>query len=333
MKTKFTYTLLAAAAVCSLANAQTAYTTPVGYSSQTLAQGINACGLTLQTPTIASGIIDAIVSTALTDNNITYSPISGRTYVLEITSSVTSALVGTIQEVPAASISGSTITTPQNLAALGLAAGDSYSLRIAPTLEEIFGTVTLNSGGVLQNGISATGADIIWVPTGPNTYNKYFLHTSGVFRIAGTTTAAANVPIIYADGLYVQKKGATVATLTVSGEVKTTRTNSVISQGLNLLGVVAPVGLNLANAGFEDDLQAGISATGADIVWIQQPNLSYIKYFRHTSGFWRSASAPTVNLTAGQAESVNISNGFIIQRKGASSVNLDLNVPSAYSTL
>ncbi len=329
MKPFIPYSLLAAAAACGMAFGQ-AYTTPVGYVTSDLSQGFNALGLTLQSPSVASGDFETVTGTALTDSDATYSPAAGRTFVLEITSGTAT---GVIQEVPAASISGSTITTSDNLQTMGLAAGDTYKLRVAPTLEEIFTTTPLSGGGVLNAGLSSTGADIVWIPNGSGGYDQYFLHTSGQFRRATTTTATPNVPVIYADGFLVQKKGATAAALTVTGEVKTVGTNSVIVQGFNLVSIVAPVGLNLFNAGLEDDVTAGLSATGADVVWVQRADLGYNKYFRHSSGNWRFVDAPSVNLTQAEAEAVVLSSGILVQRKAAGAVNLDLKVPANYSTL
>lgn len=330
----YTYALLAAAAACGLASAaETAYTTPVGYNTQSLLQGYNVVGLTLQNSPVAVGDFETVSGTALSDSDVTYAPVAGRTYVLEITTSATPSLVGVIQEIPAASISGSVITTPQDLGALGLAADDTYKLRLAPTLEELFTTTSLSSGGVLQAALNSSSADIVWVPTGTGTYVKYYLHSSGAFRNVATNTASPNIPVIYPDGMYVQKKGATAAALTVTGEVKTVGTNSVVVQGYNLLSVVAPAGLNLWNAGLEDDLQAALNSSSADIVWVQQPNLSYAKYFRHSSGNWRDVAAPTVNLTQVQAEAVVLPSAITIQRKSATSVNIDLNVPANYSSL
>jgi hypothetical protein len=326
-----TYSLIAAAMACGFSFAQTtAYTTPVGYSTSTLSPGYNTLGLTLQTPSLAAGTFETIAGNVLTDTGVTYAPVAGRTYILEITSGT---LTGVIQEVPAASISGSTITTPNDLQALGLLTTDTYNLRVAPTLEEIFTTTPLASGGVLQGGLNATGADVVWVPTGLGTYDKYFLHNTGQFRRAGTTTATPNVPLIYADGFLVEKKGATAAALTVTGEVKKVGTNSVIIQGYNLLSMVAPVGLNLYNAGLEDDITKGLNATGADVVWVQLPNLTYKKYFLHNTGTWRDVAAPTVPLTQAQAEAVAMSPGFLVEHKAASAVALDLNVPAGYSSL
>ena len=335
MKTYIPYSLILAAASAGMAfGAETAYTSPVGYSTSSLSQGFNALGLTLQTPSLASGNFETITSTAVTDTGVVYTPISGATYILEITSG---SVKGTVFEVLASSISGSTITVntvpATDLVALGLSSADTYNLRIAPSLETIFTTVPLSSGGVLNAGLSATGADVVWVPTGSGSYAKYFLHSGSLaFRLAGTTTPTPNVPIIYADGMLVEKKGAAASSLTVSGELKKGSTNSTISQGFNLLSAVAPVGLTLANAGIEDDITAGLSATGADNVWIQQPNLSYVKYFRRTNGAWRT-STTAVDLTPAQVEAVVISSGFFIEKKSAGTVNLDLNVPTSYNSL
>lgn len=333
MKTLLPLTALAALVASSSSFAQTpAYSKPSGYTTKSLAQGFNLVGLSLHPAPIASGTFETVNGTALTDSGVTYAPVAGRTYVLEITSGT---LIGTIQEVIAASISGSTITTPSNLQTLGLTTSDTYALRLAPTLEEIFTTVPLASGGVLQAALSAGNADVVWVPTGTASYDKYFLHSNtGAFRRVGTTTPTPNIPLVYADGFLVEKKAATAASVTVTGDVKLVGTNSVANQGFNLLSVVAPVGLNLFNAGLEDDLTAALSAGTADIVWVQQPDLTYVKYFRRsgTGAGWR-VSGSTTTLTQAEAEAISLSSGFLIERKSASPTNIDLNVPAGFSNL
>jgi hypothetical protein len=134
----------------------------------------------------------------------------------------------------------------------------------------------------------------------------------------------------------VQKKTGTAASLTVTGNVKTVGTTSVITQGFNPVNLVAPVGLNLFNAGLEDDIQAGLDATAADLVWVQQSNLSYKQYFRRgnlATGSWRDAENPGTALTQQQAEAVALSGAVLIQRKGNGNTNLDLKVPTNYSNL
>jgi len=334
MKSSIAITLLVAALTGASQAQTTVSTTPVGYTTQSLSKGANLVGITLHNPVLSNGAFSAVSGTQLTAPNLTLSPVAGRTYILEITSGT---LAGVIQEIPAASISGTTITTSQNLASLGLAVGNSYKLRLAPTLEEIFTTTPLNNGGVLHAALNPTSADVVSIPNGAGGYDRYYLRsgTTPAFRNVATNIASPNVPVIYVDGILIDKKTTTAAALTATGEVKTTGSNTVVVKGINPVGIVAPVGLNLFNAGLEDDLFAALNATSADIVWVQQPNLSYRKFFRRSgaSGGWRDVANASVNLTQAQAEAVTLSSAIIIERKGASAANLDLNVPSAYTNL
>jgi hypothetical protein len=331
MKPIIPFALLGALLAAGAASAAT--TTPVGYTTQALSQGFNAVGLTLHPTAVATGDFEltAGFGSTVTDSDTTFAPVAGRLYVLEINDG---PAAGTIVEVAAASISGSTITTTTNLEALGVADGTKYSLRVAPTLEEVFTTTALASGGVLVPGLNSTNADVVWVPNGLGGYSQYFLHSgTSAFRIAGTTTPAPNVPIVYADGILVQKKTVAAASLTVTGEVKKVGTNTTILQGFNLIGTVAPAGLTLRTAGLEDDITAALNTTNADIIWIQQPSLAYKKYFRHTSGggVWRDFDAPTVNLDPLIDPALN--GAIYIQRKPAGAAAVDLTVPGFYSSL
>lgn len=323
----YLYSLIAVAAACGLASAQTtAYTTPVGYNTQALgANQFVLVGLTLQKSPVASGKFETISGTSLTDTDVTYAPVAGRTYVLEITSGT---LTGTIQEVLAASISGSTITTPDNLQTLGLTTSDTYNLRLAPTLEEIFG---VDASSALTRGLSSTNADVVWVPTATvGVYNQYFVHSStSAFRIAGTSTPAPNIPVVYADGLLVQKK-LTATSLTVTGEVKKVGTNSVILAGINPVSAVAPVGLTLITAGFDTSTGwvKGLSATNADIVWVPSGPGTYNQYYYHSgTNLWRNVATNTAIVG-----DVDLPSCFLVQKK-TGTLQLKLKVPTSYSNL
>jgi hypothetical protein len=307
------------------------YSTPVGYHSHTLTRGFNALGLTLHTPILASGNFETVNGSQLSDTELAFSPVAGRTYILEINVAGNSSLVGTIQEIAAASISGTTITTPDNLGSLGLAAGDTYSLRLAPTFEEVFTTVPRSSGGVLDDALSAGSADIIWIPNGSGGYNQYYLGSGATpeFRNVATNLASPNIPIVYSDGFLIQKKNLASATLVVQGEIKTKKTNSVAVQGFNVLSSVLPTGVNLFNAGLETNMTAALSEGSADILWVQQPDLTYVRYFRRSGAGagWRVAGSSTT-LTQAQAESLSLSSGFLIERKLSTPINISVNVPA-----
>lgn len=325
---KFAIPFLAATTLGAVALLAQESTTPVGYVTQQLVQGFNLVGLTLHNEPAAAGDFETVSGTTLTDSDLSFTPVAGRLYILEIVDAADPSLIGTVQDLADTDISGTNFTTGDDLDALGLAAGDSYILRLVPTLEELFGTTS----GVLQASLSSAGADIVWIPNGSGGYNKYFLHISGEYRIEATTTAAPNIPIPYVDGFFIQKKGATPTNLIVLGEVKTVGTISVIVQGFNPVSIVAPVGLNLWNAGLEDDIQASLSSAGADILWVQQSNLTFKKYFRHTSGNWRDVDNATVNLTQVEAEAIPLTGSVLIQRKSATPAEVDLKVPDTYSS-
>ncbi len=326
MKSLITYSILAAAATSGLAfAAQTAYTTPVGYVTQALpANALTPIGLTLHPSAVAAGSIDTVAGALLTDAQAAFAPVANRLYILEITSG---SLAGTIQEIVSASITPTTITTPTNLGAGGLTAGTTYKLRLAPTLEEIFGTGPTSS---LTRALSSGTADIVWVPTGTaGGYEKYFVHSgTSAFRRAGTTTPTPNVPVTYVDGLFIQKK-ATASSLVITGEVKTGASNSVLPGfGLSPVSIVAPAGLTLKTAGFDDDFTKALSSGSADVLWVPTGPGVYAKYYVHSAQGWRSVSTNT-NVVGDPV----LPNGVLVQRKSGSTMNLDLLVPAFYSNL
>ena len=211
------YAILAAAASCGLASAAaTAYTTPVGYETLSLPAGTeyNLIGLRLHSPTIASGASTSVSGTVFSDSSVDFDALlaAGRTYVLEITSG---AFSGLVQEVFSwGTGSGNTandLVTPVDLTALGVVAGDTYSLRVAPTLEEIFDTSNLTPGFVVSQ------ADLVWVPDGLGGFDQYFISalSGNPWKSATTLANTPNVPIVYQDGLLVQKRATSPTTSVV----------------------------------------------------------------------------------------------------------------------
>jgi hypothetical protein len=323
MKTQFTFSLLAAA-VCGLANAQTAYTTPVGYTTQTLAQGFNNVGLTLHAPAKVSGDLDTITTNSVQDASvgINFSTTLGATgvlHVLEITSGTATGLVAEIN-----SWTASTITTVDNLSAAGVVAGDRYRIRKCPTLEEIFTTNTV--GGTLTPGTAAT-ADIVHIPTGtPGSYTQYFLNTAGTFRKVSPAGAAPNVPIVYLDGIFVQRRASGTKDLVISGELKPEKISGSLVTGYNYLGTVFPSGSTIQNSGLENSLTAGTAST-ADIILVPSATVGqYTQVFRSTANTWRTVSPAAV------ASTIELKGAIFIQRKG-SARSYSINAPSTYSNL
>jgi hypothetical protein len=327
MKTQLTFSLLAAA-VCSLANAQTAYTTPVGYTTQTLAANkMTLVGFNVLKPVVASGLLTSVSGAVLSDSAVNFSSVltSDKTYVLEVTSGTAA---GTVQEF--VTWSQNSITLPATVT--GLAIGNAYAIRIAPTLQETFPV------GFLTGSLGATNADKVWVPTGPGTYTKYWYKTSSPAGWCTTTTGnnntgavTADVPLIYIDGIKIEKKG-TAKDLVLTGDVKKTGSNVLLGTGINVISINPPTNLTLFTSGLQGDITGSLSATNADIVWV--PNGSgYTRYWYKTSSPAGWCTTTTGNNNAG-AVSVDVSlpASIQIQRKTSAKV-ISLDVPTSYSNL
>jgi hypothetical protein len=330
MKTPFAYSILAAAAACSLANAQTAYTTPVGYTTQTLsANTTTLVGFNVLNPVVASGSLTSVSGATLSDTtvNFTNSLTANKTYILEIT---TGTAAGTVQEF--VTWSNNSITLPA--AVTGAAVGNLYAVRIAPTLQGTFPV------GFLAGSALATTADKVWVPTAPGTYVKYWYKTTAPAGWCTTTTGAnntgtvtADVPLISIDGIIIEKK-ATAKDLVLTGEVKKTGSNILLGQGYNLISINPPSGLTLFTAGLDGDIQGSALATTADAVWVPAGGGAYTKYwYKSTSPVgWRKTTTGS-NDAGAVTSDVTLPPSVLIQRKSATAKVITLNVPTSYSDL
>lgn len=335
MKTLIPLTAIAALAASGLTYAQSstaAFSTPSGYVTQTLeANTFNVVGLTLQGSVVYSGSFETVSGTRLTDNQASFAPLAARTYIVEITSDANPSVdvEGVIQVVPASGFTSNSITTPDNLGASGVLAGATYTIRLAPTIEEVFGTTTsvLSKG---PNGASPV-SDVIWYPDGAGGYIRYFIRASdSTVRNALTNAAAPNVPLIFSDGLLVQKRATGNSTLTIVGQVKTSISQVVVISGFNLLGTTFPAGSTLQNIGFEDSISSGPNGASpiADIVWIPTTGGGFDRFYNRTSDrTWRN-----VVTNALAPADLPLTSAVLLQRRGGTTM-VDLNPPSSYSGL
>jgi hypothetical protein len=325
------YALIAAAAACGLATAQTtAYTTPVGYTTQTLETNkFNLVGINLMTPTLVASKVTGVASNVISDSTINFTTAlpAGKMCILEVTSGTAA---GTVQEFT--DWTGSDITLPAAVA--GVAAGDTYRVRVAPTLQEMFPV------GFLTGGVGATNADKIWVPNGSGSYTQYWYKTNAPIGWHTTTTGTndaglvtSSVPLVYIDGLLVEKKNV-AKDLVISGEVKTTPSNALVIKGFNPLGVTPPVGLTLFTSGLRPDIAGGVGATNADTVWVPTGGGNYVKYWYKTNApiGWHTTTTGT-NDTGLVTVDVALPPAIYLERKGATPAVITWDVPASYSTL
>lgn len=326
------YTLLAAAAACGLATAaETAYTKPVGYTTQTLAaNSFNLVGFNVLSPSVAAGKVTAVSGAEVTDSTASFDTAlpAGKTCVLEITSGTAA---GTVQEFT--NWTASTITLPAAIG--GLAPNDTYVVRVVPTLQETF------PAGFLAGSGFASTADKVWVPQGSGAYLKYWYKSTTPNVGWHTTSTGSNdtglvtsdVPLVYIDGILVEKK-ATPKDFVLTGEVKTTGSNVLLTTGFNLISINPPTGLTLFTSGLQGDIAGSGFPSSADIVWVPQGGGAYIKYWYKTTtpniGWHTTVTGSTDTGLVGA--DVPLPASIFLQRKGASKV-VTLDVPSGYSSL
>ncbi len=342
MKTKIPYSLILAAASCGLAiGAETAYTTPVGYVSTVMAPGqFTFGGLTVHQPSVAAGVLASSTSgsvTAAGSLNFTTLLTAGSIYILELPD-------GTIQEI--SSWSGATLNTPDNVSSFVTNNVTTFKLRPCATVATVFGLS--NSSGLTS---SATGdpttVDNVIVYTAPGvSVNIYYFdaNSNGIRDLVdgdGWYTAggdvADNQTIPYPDGFLVQRVAGVSKTLTVSGEVKTEATKSMLGAGFNFLSSVAPAGLTLLQSGLQNFIST--SATGdpltVDNVVLDVAGTQTNTYFFDAN---QNGTIDAIDgdgwYTAGGdlADAFVLSPGFYISNLGAAKP-YKISVPQSYDNL
>lgn len=322
------YSFLAAVAASGLAFADTATTTPVGYTTSTLAPGkYNLIGLTLHSANQVSGSLAASQPTAgvLNAASIDFSGIvSADSYIVEITNG---ASEGVVFEVPGSSFNDAADTISVGGAINTSAyASATFSVRKSATIAGVLGTT--NQAGLLA-GASPTVADVIMIPNGGG-FDEYYYSSGGFFgtgwRKSGSASADQSaVPISYIDGFYIYRRGAAPLDVVISGEVKLKKTSLPVVTGFGTYSSVYPVGVTLSGSGIQNSLTQGASPTTADVVMIPT-TAGFDEYYYSNGGFfgvgWRKSGAGSTD-----QGSVALPSAYLIQRKGAP-INVPVAVPA-----
>lgn len=314
-------TLVALAASSSLHAQTAAYSKPSGYVTQPIVQGFNMLGVNLVQPSVATGSFSGVSATQASDSANDFSLVltAGASYILEI---ISGTQAGAITEVTSWSVGN--LNTSDDLVAAGVQANDQYTLRKAPTLEEVFGT----TNSALTKNNSVLNADVVWVANGASNYIRYFQNNTGAWRNATTPGLAPNTPLVYLDGIFIQRKLATPIEIVFTGEVQTRSVQTTVGQGFNLLSTVYPAGSTLQNIGLDTVLAKNNSVLNADVVWLANGAGGYTRYFLNNTGAWRNATVPAL-----VTEPVPITSGILIQKKTVGSTPLLLTPPASYANL
>ena len=238
-------------------------TDPVGLIQLSVVGGsvaapkISLVSPTLTQPVSYQGLITAISGTAITVGGTPWNANqfngAAGSYYVEIVSTATAAISGTLSDITATTTS--TIATAQPT---GAAIGDSIKIRKDITISDLFGAN--NSAGLLATG-DASSSDEVLIYNGA-TAASYYYYTDAShlydgwydlsFNPAGQVTIAPN------EGVVIKRKAAASLSIVFNGAVKTGNTLIPILNGLNVLGTASAKGLTLDTSG----LYTGNPATG-----------------------------------------------------------------------
>lgn len=311
--------------------AKAASTTPVGYVTETLQPNrFNLVGVSLHNTVVAAGVLDSSTGSSVTDAAVNFSTTlaAGQKYILEITNG---SGQGTVQLISSWTID--TLTTPEDISGSVVNNVTTYALRKVSTVSDIFGAT--NSAGLTASpdGDFSIVDRILILNDGGGFDTVYYFNdgagTEGWFDADGLD--ASNKPIIYSDGFYVQRVAGAPLPLVVSGEVKTTETDGVLSSGFNYMSSVAPVSLTLGTSGLENFLSSSPDGDFSlvDNVLIPLPSGAFktCYYFDDGAGTvgWFDADGLDAS---GEA----MTSGFLIQNRGVAKP-FSIDVPASYSSL
>ncbi len=336
------FATLASCTCAQLSYAEPAYTTPVGYVTETIKGNntYNLLGVVLHTPVTVSGSVTSISSTFIGDSNVSdYSTAltSGSKYLLKITSG---AQTGATQIISSwgsgAGLSSNQIATPENLSQYGVVVGDKYELRKLPTLSSLFGAT--NQAG-FKAGTLGT-ADIIWLPIGNGGFEKFYYTNGSAFPpvTAGwknaSGAAAGDQYIDTTCAILIQRRDPTDLTITVSGEIDKKSTQVFAQSGyFNYVATIFPAGTTLALSNLQNTLKRG-NLGDADILWMQKSDKSGYEKFYYTNGSaFPPVSAGWKNDAGQDASSKTLTSGMIIQRRGTGDIAPLIIPPSSISSL
>jgi uncharacterized protein (TIGR02597 family) len=269
MKTYLSYSFILAAAACSLATGQTAYTTPVGYVSQTcLPASDTIVGLPLRVATNAAGALASApdLSTVPGSAILTLSGTPGfvvnafqSTHFVKITSGASEGKFYTIS-----SNTASTITVALNGDTLAAVTADTLLVSKFWTLGELFvpgasttdpattGNAVVVTSNTLLHKTEILFPNVNAVGINPSSIGIYFLF-NGAWRKTGQPVANSfNTTQLWPDTYFTirQPNLTSATTYTVSGEVESGKmvinlvTQNSVKQD-NVVAIPRPVDVTL----------------------------------------------------------------------------------------
>jgi hypothetical protein len=327
-------TLLAGAsalvATIGFSYGQTAFTTPVGYHTETVQGGgaFNVIGVNLVDAPLVSSALTAAAGATLTDANVdfTASLPDGALYSIEFENGQHSRITA---------ITANTVTTADTLALEADPAANSYIVRKVRTLADYFGAGT--SAGFQIGG--ADSADIVWIPDGEGFKKAYYAEavaflgvTEGWKLISTGNDDQSGFPIDFTSGLIVQRRAEAALDLTFTGHVKLTPTAVNADAPFAYISRVYPAGSTLGNSGLAGSVATG-GAADATNIWMADGAGFKKGYFAEAVAFlgvtegWKLVSTGNDD----QAD-FPLTSGVIVQRN-KDAFGITLTPPAFYADL
>jgi len=349
--------LTASAFALSPAQAQqaTATTDPVGFVTVGITAGTgNAKRNTLfSVPLLeaeaiqgqGAGIITGLTSNSISNSNANWTPgalsqpespyliqitsgaAEGRMFLIASSSNAGGAVSGTANTSTTVSIS-SNDAAQVDLTQLGIIAGqDTYKIYACDTLSSFFGTP--ETSGVL-GGASAAAADTVLAVVNGQARTFFFDTNANPprwSRVLFGNPDASNTPLVPYYGVQYSRLPSTPLSFVVTGGVPTLpRKVAVSNSGTTLISQFWPTDSTLSNAGLEQVVTAGASATAADTVILTSSGAANTYFFDGTN--WRRVifGSPIANDTP-----IPVGATIQVVRKGNSSGFTTLSQPVPYN--
>jgi uncharacterized protein (TIGR02597 family) len=340
MKTKITYSLLAAAAACSLANAQTtAYTTPVGYVSlggtQFMQPAVDAetdqtISLPLKNAAVFSGEAASSSSTSISFSGTPFSNLElvATPHIVEVTSGPKAGLQGLVTAATSSALTIAPSDSSGDFSSIGAA---SVAVRPAFTV-----------AGLMANSNPPAGTQFLaytGTASGINVPNDIILEWDGAnwIDIVNTGEAADNTVLYNGESFIVRNPTQTPITeLVIAGEVITNKLQ------LELVNIDSNADQDIPMA-YNSTVPETVAASG--ITALANPGDQIIITDASIAGIFKSAS---VLLEFDGADWIDIVNtgeaaqnttligggiGFTYQRKATSNPTVWTQNPSYISSL
>jgi len=275
---KLNLSLAILALVAISVNAETVNTVPVGYVTVTITAGTGTAkklsyislplldeGFSITGKT--QGTITGVTATTITDSTagwiagglsapanpyligITSGTAVGRVFHIASNATTGGAVGASASANTATSVTISTLDTGSgisDLAAAGVAVGDSYKIYGCDTINSVLGSPATT--GVLSGASASVADSVVLIING--TASTFFHNGTRWTKVTVGSPDASNTPLLPYYGLSYARLGASPVTLTALGSVPTVgRKTQIKNSGLTLLGQYFPSDSTLLSSG------------------------------------------------------------------------------------